>query len=410
MSRFTALKSRDFSLIFFGQIISLTGTQMQHVALAWQLYLLTHSPVSLGLIGFFRIVPVIVFALGGGVVADAIDRRVLMLVTQSALACGSIVLAIATITGHATPLTIYTVVFFSGIAVAFDNPARQSLTPLLVPREDLANAISMMTMAWTLATIAGPSIGGLILASFGVVPIYVADAASFLAVIAALVFLEHRGAPSKPSAISIKAAAEGLAFLRRTPLVLSTMLLDFFATFFGGSMLLMPIFANELLDVGAEGLGLLYAAQPAGAALAAAIMSVIPTIRRQGATLLSSVAIYGAAIVAFGLSPSLWISVLLLAISGAADTVSMVIRQTIRQLVTPDHLRGRMTSVNMIFFMGGPQLGEVEAGLVAGWIGARASVSSGGLLCILAVIATALVVPSLRRHSSTENAAAPTEG
>jgi MFS family permease len=307
-------------------------------------------------------------------------------------------LAIATITDHISPATIYTVVFLAGVAVAFDAPARQSLLPLLVPRDDLPNALSLMAMIFQLATIMGPAVGGFLLKFVGVVPIYIADVASFLAVITALFLMKHRGGPAKPSAISIKAAAEGLAFLKRTPLVLSMMLLDFFATFFGGSMLLMPIFADQLLDVGPEGLGFLYAAQPAGAAVAAAIMSALPTVKKQGVTVLVSVAIYGIAIAGFGISPWLWLSLLCLAISGAADTVSMVIRQTIRQLVTPDELRGRMTSVNMIFFMGGPQLGEVEAGLVAAWFTARASVASGGVFCVIAVIATAFTVPSLRKY------------
>jgi hypothetical protein len=227
--------------------------------------------------------------------------------------------------------------------------------------------------------------------------VYAADVASFIAVIIALLMMKHR-AEAKPSAISLKAAKEGIEFLRGAPLILSMMLLDFFATLFGGSMLLMPIFADQLLDVGPEGLGLLYAAQPIGAAIAAAVMSSRPTVKRQGTVVLISVAIYGAAIAGFGMSPWLWLSLLMLAVSGAADTVSMVIRQTIRQLKTPDRLRGRMTSVNMIFFMGGPQLGEVEAGLVAKWFGARTSVASGGLLCIAAVIGTAMVVPSLRAY------------
>lgn len=373
---------------------------MQQVAIAWQLYQLTKSPVSMGLLGLFRIAPVLLFALGGGVVADALDRRRLLIVTQTVLALVSLGLALATLSGQASAATIYGAAFLAGTASAFDAPARQSLVPLLVPREHLPNALSLSAMAWQLGTVAGPALGGVLIEHLGVAPIYFLDALSFGAVIAALFALERKTAPTTAVPISIGAAVEGLRFLGRSPLILTTMILDFVATLFGGAMLLMPIFADDLLGVGARGLGLLYAAQPAGAAVAGVLLSARAMFRRQGRTLLIAVAVYGVAIALFGLSQSLWLSLLLLAISGAADMVSMVIRQTMRQLLTPDELRGRMTSVNMIFFMGGPQLGELEAGLVAGWVGVRASVASGGVLCLIAVLAIAWLVPSLRRYRS----------
>jgi MFS family permease len=394
-SSFSALRHRDYRLLFSGQLISLTGTQMQQVAVAWQLYLLTKSPLSLGVLGAFRIAPVLLFALGGGVIADALNRRRLMIATQSTLAVASLILAYATHSGQMSAATIYAVVAFAGVAVAFDAPARQSLLPLLVPKEELPNALSLNATVWELAMIVGPAIGGTLIDRFGVLPIYLADAVSFGAVIAALLSMRVDGAPKGPGAISFAAALEGLRFLRRTPLISSTMILDFAATFFGGSMLLLPIFADQLLGVGAPGLGLLYAAQPAGAALAAVIMSSRPPIERQGRVLLGSVVLYGLAIAGFGASPNFAVSLVCLALSGAADTISMVIRQTLRQLLTPDNLRGRMTSVNMIFFMGGPQLGEVEAGLVANAFDARISVASGGIACVVAVAVIARAVPAL---------------
>src|SRR5467141_3251181 len=332
-ARFIALRSRDFRLLLAGQAISLTGSQMQQVAVVWQLYLLSGSPLALGMLGFFRIVPIIVFALGGGVVADALDRRRLMLFTQTALAMVSVALAV------------------------------------------LAHAQRTRPTA-----------------------IYVLDVLSFAAVIAALLAMKHRHVGLGKSQISAKAALDGLRFIRRTQLIWSTMLLDFAATFFAGSMLLLPIFADQLLHVGPRGLGLLYAAQPAGAALTGAALSAFPLPRRRGAAMLWAVALYGAAIAVFGISPWFWLSFLMLALSGAADTVSMVIRQTIRQTLTPDELRGRMSSVNMIFFMGGPQLGEVEAGVVARLVGVRVAVGSGGLLCAAIAAAVALLVPALRRY------------
>jgi MFS family permease len=231
----------------------------------------------------------------------------------------------------------------------------------------------------------------------GAAPVYFFDAASFLAVIGALLAMHHRAPAGSGGDVSIGAALDGMRFLFRSRLILWTMLLDFIGTFFAGSLLLMPMYAEQILGAGPRTLGLLYAAQPVGSAVAAAVLSVLPAVRRQGAAILSSVTIYGAAIAAFGVSRSLWLSLLLLAISGAADSVSMVQRQTLRQLHTPDELRGRMTSMNMIFFMGGPQLGEFEAGVVAKLWGVRASVTSGGLLCVLAAAVVALAAPALRR-------------
>jgi len=400
--RLAALRSRDFRLLFFGQLVSLTGSQMQTVAVPYQIYKLTGSSLALGFLGLARVIPVILFALGGGVIADALDRRRLMMLSQTLMALCSVTLAWTTRTGHITPAVMYAVIAVGGAALALDSPSRQSLIPLLVPRAHLANAIGLHAMAWEIAAIAGPSLAGLIIAWRGVFPVYALDAASFVAVLVALVAMRHRGPPRASANISIAAAIDGLRFLARTPLILSTMVLDAVATFFAGSLLLLPVYADRILAVGPRGLGLLYAAQPVGAAIAAALVSTRPTIHRQGATVLWSIAIYGASVAAFGVSPWLPLSMALLAVSGAADTVSMVVRQTLRQMLTPDELRGRMTSVNMIFFIGGPQLGEFEAGVVARAAGPRFSVTSGGVACVLAAIVTAFAVPSLRKLTSTD--------
>jgi MFS family permease len=396
LSRFASLRSRDFRLLVFGQLVSRTGSQMQQVAVAWQIYDLTHSPVALGLVGAARVAPLLLFAVGGGVVADAVDRRKLMLFSQTAMALVSLSLALLTRTHHVSPVAIYALVAFGGMGLAIDSPARQALVPLLVPREDLANALSLNAMAFQVAAVAGPALGGLALALVGVVPIYVFDAASFLAVLGALVVMRHREPPKPTGGISLGAAVEGLRFIRQTPLILQTMLLDAAATFLAGSMMLIPVFVDQVVHLGKGWVGVFYAAQPAGAALAAATLAW-RDVRPRGSTILWSVAAYGAAIAGFGLSHSLAPALLFLAISGAADTVSMVARQTLRQLLTPDELRGRMTSVNMIFFIGGPQLGEVEGGFVARAFGIRASIVSGGVGCVLAAGIVAAVWPDLRR-------------
>src|SRR5262249_42165108 len=297
---------------------------MQHVAVVWQLYLFTRSPLSLGLLGFFRVAPVLLFALGGGVIADAFDRRKLMLVSQTVLALVSLAFAVTTALGWASAYSIYALTFLAGAAVAVDNPTRQALVPLLVPRKHLSNALSISTLEWQLrriigspiagrmvacqcGSILGPPIAGWMLATTGMVPIYLVDAGSFLAVIAALLAMKHRAPPGATARITLRSALEGLAFIRRSPLILSTMLLDFFATSFGGSMLLMPIFADQILHVGARGLGFLYSAQPIGAAIGAAALSLFPIPRRQGRAILFAVASYGVAIAVFGVSPYLWL-------------------------------------------------------------------------------------------------------
>jgi MFS family permease len=394
-----ALRSRDFRLLFLGQLVSLTGSQMQTVAVPYQVWQLTRSSLALGLLGLCRVIPVLLFAPWGGVIADALDRRRLMLLSQSLLALTSLTLAVTTHLGRVSPSVVYAALALGGLGLALDAPARQSLIPQLVPRAHLGNALSLHAMAWELAAIGGPALAGVIIAWRGVVPIYAVDAISFTAVLAALLAMHHR-APPRRSEISWRALVEGLRFLLRSRLIVSTMALDFIATFFAGSMLLLPIFADQILHVGPRSLGLLYAAQPAGAAVAAAAMAWLPTIRRPGAAVLWSVAAYGAAIALFGWSRWLWLSMAMLALSGAADTVSMVVRQTLRQLLTPDELRGRMTSLNMLFFIGGPQLGEFEAGVVARWTSAAFSVASGGLLCVAAALLAAIALPSLRRLTS----------
>jgi len=251
------------------------------------------------------------------------------------------------------------------------------------------------------ASVAGPALGGVVIGSLGIGWAYALNAVSFLFVIAAL--LRMRGvparAPGERGKISLRAVGEGLRFVFRTPLIRSTMLLDFFATFFASATALLPIFAQDILHVGANGYGLLSAAPSVGAVLTSvALVPLLDRIQRRGRAMLFAVLGYGLATVAFGLSHSFALTFLCLALTGATDTVSMVIRNIVRQLNTPDSMRGRMTSVNMVFFMGGPQLGEMEAGIVAGLWGAPLSVVSGGLACLLATGWVAWRTPALRAY------------
>lgn len=377
---------------------------MRLVAVGVQLWDLTHSTVALGLLGLFKLVPLLLLSLYGGVIADALDRRRLLMITQSIMALSSVVLALATQFGWISPLLIYGISALSASAIAFDNPARAALTPNLVPRRDLPNALSLNIIVWQIATIFGPLAAGIFLPlhSSGLALIYWIDAVSFTAVIIALYFIKTRTQEAETRDVSLKAALEGLRFLRKRPIIMSTMTLDFFATFFGAAMVLLPALAEQVLKVERQYWGILYAAPAMGAVVAGVAMSWVGNVRRQGRLVLISVAAYGVATIIFGLSNSFWLSVLALAGTGAADTVSMVMRQTIRQLNTPDELRGRMTSVNMLFYMGGPQLGELEAGLAAVVIGLGSSIALGGVGVILAAAAIGYFVPSLREYQSRD--------
>ncbi len=377
---------------------------MQLVAINWHLYLLTNSALALGLVGAFRAVPIIICSLMGGLVADVADRRRVMIATQTIMLTCSAVLALITFGGLKRAWPIFLLTACASAAWAFDTPARQSLMPALVPPEDFTNAVSLSMLMFQIGMILGPTLAGFVLASHGPGLVYALNSVSFVAVIVGLLLMKPRARTlsenEQPTTISMDALREGLRFVWRTPIIVQTMTLDFVATFFASANQLLPIFAQDILVVGARGLGFLAASPAIGAVIAGIAMARIGTLKRQGAVVIGSVALFGAATVAFGLSRLFWFSLVMLAITGAADTVSTILRQTIRQLSTPNNLRGRMTSINMVFFMGGPQLGEVEAGGLASLIGAPLSVVTGGIGCVAAALIASIRARSLRAYGS----------
>jgi MFS family permease len=403
-SPFAALRHRNFRLLWSGQLVSMAGSMMQSAAILWHVSLLVppgRRGIALGLVGLVRLLPIVVFSLFAGVVADAHDRRRTMLVTQAGMALSAAALAWLSFAGVQALWPVYALAAIGAAFGAFDGPARQSLIPTLVPRDHIPNAISLNTIMFQIASVAGPALGGVVIGELGVSWAYAFNAVSFLFVIGALLAMRDLPVrePGTASPVSLGAALEGLRFVFRAPLIRSTMLLDFFATFFASATALLPIFAQDVLHVGAHGYGLLTAATAVGAILASLVMvRLVDRIRNRGAVLLWAVVAYGFATVLFGVSRNFWLTFACLAFAGAADTVSMVIRNVIRQLATPDHLRGRMTSVVMVFFMGGPQLGEFEAGVVANLWGATLSVVTGGVGCVLAVAWIAARTPQLRRY------------
>lgn len=418
---FRALQHRNFRLLWIGLLVSFSGSYMQSAAILWHVSLLVPADrraLALGMVGLVRIVPIVVFSLISGVAADAFDRRKLMLLTQTIMVALAALLALLTFRGLSVVWPIYALAASSSAAGAFDLPARQALVPTLVPRRDLPNAISLNTIMVQLASVVGPAVGGLLIAAAGVGWVYAVNAASYLFVIAALLLMRIEPSAHDRGSVgaargefTLAAAMEGLRFVFRSPLIRSTMLLDFFATFFSSATALLPLFAQDILHVGVRGYGWLYAAPAAGALLTSGVMvRAVDWIEDRGKVLIATVVMYGAATIAFGLSRHFWLTFGCLALTGAADTVSMVFRNLIRQLETPDHLRGRMIGVNMVFFIGGPQLGELEAGLVANWIGPVASVVTGGVGCLVTTTWVAATTPALLAYRRIAQPEIPEEG
>ena len=400
-----ALKHRRYFYLWLGLLISIAGSQMQITALFWHIRTLTGNPdpLALGGIGLARILPIIVFSLISGPVADAFNRRQILFITQTLLALIAMALALLTFTGQITLWQIYALTALQAAAIAFDMPARQAMIPNLVPAKDLPNAFSMQSIASNTGSVIGPMLAGVVIASLGQAYTYLFNAISFIAVVVALVLIGQVIQDTKKSSgVNLSATRDGFRFILSRPTILSTMLLDFVATFFASANTMMPIVARDIIKVGEVGYGFLSSAQPVGSVLAALIISQIHVLRRQGPIFLWAVVVFGLATVAFGITHVYFLALLALVLMGAADAVSTIIRNTIRQLQTPDHIRGRMTAVNQIFFQGGPQLGEVEAGVVAQFFGVPFAIISGGIGCIVGLVIIVLKWPQLRMYDREE--------
>lgn len=406
-----ALKHRRFFFLWLGLLVSISGTQMQIWALFWHIRELTDQPIAVSGIGLARIIPVIVFSLIGGAVADSFNRRKVLFVTQSAAAILALILGLFTQAGAVTVWHIYILTGLSAVAIAFDAPARQSLVPNLVPAKDLPSAFSMSSIAFQTGSVVGPALSGIVIAAWGLEAVYYINAISFVAVLLALFFIGD--VPQKMdhgmNGITLSSISDGVRFILGKPIIFSTMILDFIATFFASANTLMPFIARDILKVGVVEYGWLSAAQAVGAVIVAVIVSQVHNLRRQGPLFLGSVLIFGVATIVFGMSTNFVIAWIALALTGAADGLSTIIRNTIRQLQTPDHIRGRMTSVNQIFFQGGPQLGEIEAGVVAQLFGAPFAIVSGGVGCILGLSFVVWKWPFLASYSGHEPLPVPAD-
>lgn len=401
-----ALRHRQFTLIWIGLIISMIGTQMQQWALFWHISQLSRAPIAVSIVGAVRFTAVLAFAMIGGLVADRYNRRTIIFITQSMSLAVALVLGVLTLLGTIKLWHIYLLTGIQATTTAFDLPARQSLVPNLVPREDLPNAFSLQSIAFNTGAIAGPALSGIAIAYWGQEWAYFLNAVSFLAVLAALVLMgqvpQHAAAARSGLRAALDDIRAGIRFIIGQPLILSSMILDFFATFFASANTLLPYFAQYVLRVGEVAYGWLAAASSVGAVIVGLVISQFGHIRRQGPLLLGAVLAFGLAAILFGVARIYSVVFLALVLMGAADSVSTIIRNTIRNLQTPDSLRGRMTGINQIFFSGGPQLGEVEAGAVAQGLGVPFAIISGGIGTILVVALISARWPALLRYNGDE--------
>ena len=401
-----ALKSRPFLMYWIGHLVSFIGTQMQLWALYWHLRTITDQPMFISLIGLVRFLPVILFALLAGVVADRFDRRKTTIATQLAQGLAALALGFSTLYGKTSLWMLFGLVGIQSVAVTFDVPARQALIPSLVPKEDLASAYSLTSIASKVGGILGPTLAGLIIAYMGIHWAYWFNAISYLAVILALIamgnvqkIVEKKPVELRGAVLDIRA---GIEFIKNSPIILSVMIIDFFGTFFSSAKTLLPFVATDILHVGPIQYGWLSASQSIGTVMTGIYLSQKRNLRRQGLLISVSVTAFGLATILFGFSTSFWLTMAALILIGIFDGLSSIIRNTMRQILTPDAMRGRMMSISQIFFKGGPQLGEVESGLVAQIFGIPFAIVSGGIGCVLSSWIVVKKFPELWKFNEAE--------
>lgn len=392
------LKNRDFILMQIGLSISRIGTFMQEVAVNWQLYQLTKSPLSLGILGLSKFFPVLIMSFFSGIVADSYNRKKIIFIVQVFSIINACLLAILTITGKITPTLIYILVGLEAGLYSFETPARQAIGPTIIAKKDFPLAVNIMNIFYQSTNFVGPALAGFVIAFYGVKTVYVINTFSFIAVIIALIMMKPLPKISQKPEFNLKEIFTGIKYVFETPLIKSSMFLDFFATFFASASTLMPIFAVDILKVGPQEMGFLYAAPAIGAILSGLFFPFFSHIKNKGKILIYSIIFYGINTFLFAISKNFYLSLIFIALSGSGDMISAILRNVIRQMTTPDHLRGRMTAVIVTFYTSGPQLGEIEAGFAAHLMGTPLSVAFGGIATIVATIYIAVKTPELLNY------------
>jgi MFS family permease len=389
----------SYRLMWIGQSVNVIGNQVTRVALPYQVYVLTHSTLAIAGLTFAQLVPLLLFSLAGGSLADAVDRRRLLIVTQLGLASTSGALALVSLGSSPSVALLFVIAAIASAFQAVDGPTRSSAVPRLVPVSRLPAAIALGQLSFNAGSVIGPAIGGLILATVGVACAYAVDVASFGISILAITALPSIPPLVAGSRAGVEAIREGLRFVRTRRMILSTFAIDLNAMIFGMPSSLFPALALDVFHAGPIGVGLLNAAPALGAFLGAAVSGAVIRIRRVGRGIIVAVAVWGGAIVLFGLSTfSLPLALVFLAVAGAADVLSAVLRSSVLQLGTPDELRGRVSAIHLLVVTSGPRIGDIEAAAVASVIGAQLSAISGGVLCLFGVLAVARAYPELDRH------------
>ena len=393
---YAALRFWDFRLLLTGRFITSFGTEMVSFAIGWELCLRTHSAFALGLVGLVQVVPVILLSLPAGHVADQYNRRRIVLISQLSTGMCALGLAYLSYTQGPLPL-VYLCLFGIGVARAFNDPASSTLVPETVPPHLFSSAATWTSSTWQLASIAGPAVAGLIAAFSGnVTSIYVFEAVGAVVFTLLLSMIRGRKIPLARKSATWSSLVEGFKFMRDTKVILAAITLDMFAVLFGGAVALLPIYATDILNVGPQGMGIMRAAPSVGALLMAFAIAHLPPMKKAGKTLLWAVAGFGAATIVFGLSRSFVLSVGMLALLGALDNISVVIRGTLLLTHTPDEMRGRISGVNSIFIGISNELGSFESGFAAALFGPVIAVVGGGICTILIVLAAARIWPEMR--------------
>jgi MFS family permease len=410
---YRALRVRDFRLLFLAGTLSVVGAFLESVALSWELYERTGDPLVLGTVGLIEFLPVLLFALPAGHVADRFDRRTVAVVMRLLEACAAAGLAVLSWTQGSVPL-IYAVLFVTSMARTFQGPASGALLPLIVPGAAFSNAVAWQTTAMQLAGMVAPALVGGMIAVFAPVRIeggplnvgataaYAISAVLSLVIAVCLWQLRVRETAKRREAATLADVLAGVRFVFRERLILAAITLDLFAVLFGGAVALLPVFAKDVLNVGPQGFGLLRAAPAIGAVIMAVALTRMPPIRRAGRTLLWVVAGFGVATIVFGLSQNFVLSLVALALTGAFDNVSMVIRGSLVPMLTPDAMRGRVAAVERVFISSSNELGALESGIAARAFGAVPAVIFGGVGTLIVVALVGLLSPQLRQLGSVE--------
>jgi len=404
---YAAFRFADYRLYVLGSLLVRMGTGAQGVALGWEIYELTDDPLALGLTGLMQALPMIALTLPAGYLADRFRRRVLIMLGMLGIGMTSAGLAVASIRG-APVGTMYAILFLNAAFMTLTRPAQVALLPMTVPRRVFENAVSWRIGLLQFAAVAGPAIGGF-LAAVSVPLVYTINGGTALVFILLLMALRLNEEGREARTATLTEVLRGAQFVWRERLLFTTITLDLFAVLLGGAVYLLPIFARDVLQVGEQGLGWLRAAPAIGSFCTAALLAHLPPMQRAGRNLLLAVTGFGAATIVFGLSRAFWLSWAMLFCTGACDNVSVVVRHTLQQLITPDHMRGRVSAMTGIFVGSSNQLGGFESGLVARLTSPVISVVSGGIGTILVVVMTALLSPRLRRFGSMTDVAAKSE-